>query len=120
MFSLTDKALVEFSEIDERWLREEETDENYQEAWYDLNFKLEQVKKLDDSLKNPPEEIKDDLKTFRAGFYRVFSCTNDAVDYLSGESENPIPIIEDRTKFEEGLRLLRGVKDKLQPQENII
>jgi hypothetical protein len=85
MVSLTDKALVEFSEIDEKYLRGEETKESYEEAWYDLNFKLEQIKEKDDRLQNPPKELTELVNTYRAGFYRVFSITNDVVDYLRVE-----------------------------------
>lgn len=116
----TDKALVEFSVIDERWLRGEETDENYEEAWHDLNFKLEEVKRLDDQVRSPPKELEETLRTFRAGFYRVFMVTNDTVDYLSGATEDPIIIIKNRKKFEEGLKLLREVKDKIGTSEYLI
>lgn len=120
MVSLTDKSLIEFSEVDERWLGGEETDENYEEAWYDLNFKLEEVKRLDDQLKSPPRKLEETLKTFRRGFYRVFKVTNDIVDYLSGETEDPSIIIKDRENFEEGLELLREVKDKMGLSEDLI
>lgn len=39
------------------------------------------------------------------------------VDYLSGESEDSMIIVEDRGKFEEGLKLLKEVKDSLQSAE---
>lgn len=118
--SLTDNALVNFSEVDERWLGGKETDENYQEAWYDLNFRLEEVKKLDDRLKNPPGEIKAVLRDFRAGFYRVLSVTNNVVDFLTGEADNPEVIIKNRETFEEGLEMLKEVKDKLKPPEKTV
>lgn len=113
----TDKTLLEFSVIDEKYLKGEETKENYEEAWYDLNYKLEQVKQQDDRLQSPPKELEELVSTYRAGFYRVFSVTNDVVDYLGGESEDPMIIIKNREKFEEGLKLLREVKDRLQSFE---
>lgn len=116
----TDKALLEFSEIDEKYLKGEETKENYEEAWYDLNFKLEQIKKQDDRLQNPPKELEELVILYRSGFYRVFSVTNDVVDYLSGETKDPMIIVEDREKFEEGLKMLREVKDKLEPAKDVI
>lgn len=85
-----------------------------------LNFKLEEVKRKDDQLESPPKELEETVKTFRAGFYRVFKVTNDIVDYLSGESKDPTIIIEDRGDFEEGLELLREVKDKLKPSEKVV
>lgn len=116
----TDKALLDFSEIDVKYLEGEETKENYKEAWYDLNNKLEQIKQQDDYLKNPPRELEELVSTYRAGLYRVLSVTNDVVDYLSGETQDPIVIIKNREEFEEGLKLLREVKDKIGTSEDLI
>lgn len=116
----TDRALLDFSEVDVKYLKGEETKENYKTAWFDLNYKLEQVKQQDDRLQSPPKELEELVSTYRAGLYRVLSVTNDVVDYLSGETENPVIIIKNRETFEEGLKLLREVKDKLQPSGKIV
>jgi len=115
-----DKALLDFSEVDVKYLKGEETKENYKTAWFDLNHKLEQVKQQDDRLQSPPKELEELVSTYRAGLYRVLSVTNDVVDYLSGETEDPVIIIKNREAFEEGLKLLREVKDKLQPSGKIV
>lgn len=116
----TDRALLDFSEVDVKYLKSEETKENYETAWFDLNYKLEQVKQQDDRLQRPPKELEELVSTYRAGLYRVLSVTNDVVDYLSGGTEGAVVIIKDREKFEEGLKLLREIKDRLQSDENVI
>lgn len=120
MVNATDRALVEFSEIDERYIRGEETNKNYENAWIDLNGKLEQIKIQDDKLPNPPKELGELVSTYRRGFYQVLSVSNDVVDFLNGATKDPKIIEKDRDEFEEGLRMLREVKSKLKPQESSI
>lgn len=115
----TDDALVSFSIIDEKYLKGEETKENYEKAWYDLNYQLKQIEEQDDKLLSPPKDLEELLALYRAGFYRVFSVTNNVVDYLSGETKDSMIIVKDREKFEEGLKLLKEVKDKLQSSEKV-
>ena len=116
----TDKGLMDFGKIDQKYIDDETTIKEYEEAWYELDYRLGKIKEYDNSLKDPPEELEELVALYRFGFYRVFSVTNDAVDYLSGETEDPMIVVKDREKFEEELKLLREVKDKLQSSERVV
>jgi len=120
MFSATDKALLEFSEIDEKYLKGEEGRENYEKAFYILNHKLEEIKKQEGKLDNPPENIKEMVDLYRKGFSQVLSVTDGAVNYLSGLTDDPLVIVKGKDKFVEGLQLLKEVKDKLRSEGKAI
>jgi len=108
----TDKALNEFSDIDEGFIREEKTPENYEKAWRDLNIKLLEIREMDKNLQ-VSEETEDLVLTYRSGFYQVLTVTNDVVEYLDQKSDDPAIIIENREKFLNGLKLLREVKEQM-------
>lgn len=116
----TDRALLDFGEIDDRYVKGQETQENYETAWYDLNYRLKIIKKHEEELPRVPEEFLGITDDFRKGFNLVLGVSNDNVDYYNGAITDPAIIINNRQKLEEGLTLLKQVKDRLSSKEKEI